>query len=96
MTNNGPLDGSYVPQVYVLGRVSSITRPTKQLVAFTRVYLAPGQSTTLEMDLEVSRYLTVLNKGYQWMVEPGEYTFALMEDGGAGASTTANLTLTCQ
>lgn len=85
-----------MPQVYVLGRVSSITRPTKQLVAFSRVYLAPGQSTTVTMDLEVSRYLVVLDREYQWMVEPGDYTFALLENGGAGASTIASVSLTCQ
>lgn len=76
--------------------MSSITRPTKQLVAFTRLYLAPGQPTTVSMDLEVSRYLTVLDKGYQWTVEPGEYTFALLENGGADASTATNVSLTCQ
>lgn len=90
------MDGSYVAQVYVLGRVSSITRPTKQLVAFTRVYLAAGQSTTVTMDLEVSRYLVVLDKSYQWTVETGEYTFALLENGGAGASTSTSVSLTCQ
>jgi hypothetical protein len=90
------MEGSYVPQVYVLGRVGSITRPAKQLVAFTRVYLAPGESTSVAMDLEVSRYLAILDKGYQWAVEPGEHTFALMENGGAGASTSGSVTLTCQ
>lgn len=90
------MEGSYVPQVYVLGRVGSITRPTKQLVAFTRVYLAAGESVSVAMDLEVSRYLTILDKGYNWAVEPGEYTFALMENGGAGASTSTSITLSCQ
>lgn len=89
------MDGSYVPQVYVLGRVGSITRPTKQLVAFTRVYLAAGQSQTVTMDLEVSRYLTILDKGYQWTVEQGEYTFALLENGGPDSSTSTNVSLTC-
>jgi hypothetical protein len=78
------MEGSYVPQAYVLGRVGSITRPTKQLVAFTRVYLAPGESTSVAMDLEVSRYLTILDKGYQWAVEPGEYTFAHRENSRGG------------
>jgi hypothetical protein len=81
--------------VYVLGRVAPITRPMKQLVAFTRVYLAAGESTTVTMDLEVSRYLTILDKSYQWTVVPGEYTFALMENGGDQASTATNVTLTC-
>lgn len=87
--------GSYVPQVYLLGRVSSITRPVRQLVAFTRVYLAAGETQTVNMDLEVGRYLPILDRAYNWVVETGDYTFALMENGGNQASTATNVTLTC-
>jgi hypothetical protein len=46
------------------------------------------------MDVDVSRYLTVLDRGYEWTVEAGEYTFALMENGGETASAGMNVTLT--
>ncbi|KAL1983589.1 hypothetical protein VTN96DRAFT_10168 [Rasamsonia emersonii] len=95
ITNTGDIAGSYVPQVYLLGRVSSITRPVRQLVAFTRVYLSPGETATATMDLDVARYLTVLDRAYQWVVEPGAYTFALMENGGSQASTAMNVTMSC-
>lgn len=95
ITNTGDQAGSYVPQVYLLGRISSITRPVRQLVAFTRVYPSPGETTTASMDLEVARYLTVLDRAYQWVVEPGAYTFALMENGGSQASTAMNVTMSC-
>ncbi|KAJ6007301.1 beta-glucosidase [Penicillium herquei] len=95
LTNSGNVAGSYVPQVYQLGRVSSITRPVKQLVAFTRVYLAPGESQVVTMDLDVSRYLVILDRSYTWTVELGEYTFALLENGGSGADTSVNVTLNC-
>ncbi|KAJ5706573.1 beta-glucosidase [Penicillium malachiteum] len=95
LTNAGNIAGSYVPQVYQLGRVSSITRPVKQLVTFTRVYLKPGESQLVTMDVDVSRYLVILDRSYIWTVERGEYTFALLENGGSGADTSVNVTLNC-
>ena len=61
--NTGAVYGSYVPQVYLLLRVSQIVQPVKQLVAFSRVCLDPGESRTADMDLEVDRYLTILIEG---------------------------------
>ncbi|CAI7595353.1 unnamed protein product [Penicillium manginii] len=93
--NIGPVAGDYVAQVYLLGRVASIVRPVKQLVAFHRVHLLPGELTTVEMSLDVSRYLVVLDRKYNWVVEPGEYTFALLENGGSSVDTSTNVTLNC-
>ncbi|KAJ5919505.1 beta-glucosidase [Penicillium verhagenii] len=95
VTNSGSVAGSYVPQVYLLGRVSSIVRPVKQLVAFTRVYLSAGESVEVSLELEVSRYLPILDRKYEWTVELGDYTFALLENGGSNADTSLNVTLTC-
>lgn len=91
--NNGTMAGSYVPQVYLLQRVSSISRPVKQLVAFSRVYLDAGDSTTARMDLEVNRFLPIVNRQYEWELEKGDYTFALLEHSGHDASTNTNLTM---
>ncbi|KAJ5641997.1 beta-glucosidase [Penicillium lividum] len=95
VTNSGSIAGSFVLQVYLLGRVSSIVRPVKQLVAFARVYLSAGESRTVTMDLEVSRYLPILDRKYEWTVELGDYTFALLENGGSDGDTSVNITLTC-
>lgn len=91
--NNGTVDGSYVAQVYLLGRVSSIVQPVKQLVAFQRVYLAAGEETAVYLDLEVDRYLTVIDRWDEWVLEKGDYTFALLEHGGDAADTGTNVTL---
>lgn len=93
--NNGTADGSYVAQVYLLSRVSSTSQPVRQLVAFARVYLAAGEETTVEMELEADRYLAVIDRWDEWTLEKGGYTFALMEHGGDGASAGMNVTLTC-
>lgn len=91
--NNGTVDGSYVTQVYLLGRFSSIVQPVKQLVAFQRVYLAAGEETIVNMDLDVDRYLTIINRWDEWELEKGEYTFAVLEHGGDAADTGLNVTM---
>lgn len=95
VSNTGLVTGDYVAQIYLLGRIASIVRPVKQLVAFRRVHLLPGESTTVTMPLDVARYLVVLDRQYKWTVEPGEYTFALLENGGSGTDTSMNVTLRC-
>lgn len=91
--NSGIVDGSYVAQVYLLGRVSSIVQPVKQLVAFQRVYLGAGEEVVVHMELEVDRYLTIINRWDEWEVETGEYTFALLDHGGDSAGTGLNVTM---
>ena len=66
--NAGSYAGSEVVQIYIGKRDSALIRPTKELKAFFKVYLAPGQSTTVsispkQMDLTVwdekrSRFVT--------------------------------------
>lgn len=93
--NNGTLEGSYVAQVYLLARVSSITQPVKQLMAFQRVYLEAGETRTVRMELEVDRYLPILNREWEWELEKGEYTFALLENSAFDADRSTNVTLSC-
>ncbi|KAK0467422.1 glycoside hydrolase family 3 protein [Armillaria novae-zelandiae] len=95
VTNEGNLAGSYVAQVYLLVRVSTIVRPQKQLVAFTRVNLDVGQTKVVMMELEVDRYLKIINRRYDWELEKGEYVFALLEHGGPDANTETNVTMLC-
>ncbi|KAI0016114.1 glycoside hydrolase family 3 protein [Xylariomycetidae sp. FL0641] len=92
--NTGTVAGSYVPQVYVLGRVSAIVQPVRQLVAFARVDVAAGEEATVAMALDVDRYLMVLNRKNEWELETGEYTFALLEHGG-DEDARFNVTLRC-
>ena len=93
--NNGTVTGSYVVQVYLLGRVSSVTRPVKQLVAFKRVYLDVGERIRVSLELEVDRYLPILNRELEWELEKGDYTFALLENSAFDADTGVNVTMNC-
>ncbi|KAL6874828.1 glycoside hydrolase family 3 protein [Trichoderma novae-zelandiae] len=93
--NTGSVAGSYVAQVYLLGRVSTITQPVKQLVGFQRVYLDAGEKKTVPIELEVDRYLKILNRKDEWELEKGSYTFALLEHGGSNVDESKNVTLQC-
>ena len=64
-------------------------------MAFDRVYLDIGTSVISVMDVEVPRYLAVLNRKYEWEVEVGDYTFVLMDHSGSDAGTGVNVTMRC-
>lgn len=55
--NSGDVDGSEVIQVYVKQQAPSIKRPLKELKAFTKVHLAAGKSTSVDIPIE-GRYAT--------------------------------------
>jgi hypothetical protein len=95
--NTGPVAGSYVAQVYLLDhdRVSAVTVAVKQLVASSRVYLGAGESQEVLMTLEVDRFLQIVNREYEWELQTGYYTFALLEHSGYAVSTDTKVRLTC-
>lgn len=63
-------------------------------MAFERVYLDAGESRRVSMDLEVDRFLPILNRKYEWILETGAYTFALLKHGG-DTTANVNVTITC-
>jgi beta-glucosidase len=70
--NEGPREGTEVVQLYVHDRVAPTSRPVRELKAFTRVTLAPGQSQTVEFSVlanDVGSY----DPAMKWIVPPGTY-----------------------
>ncbi len=72
VTNAGDVPGTEVVQVYMHDVVASVIRPVKQLIAFTRVELAPGETRTVAIQLKESDFALV-NREEQSVVEPGEF-----------------------
>ena len=70
--NTGSRAGDEVVQLYIHQRVSSVTRPIKELKGFERVRLAPGESRTVTFHLD-HRSLWFWNKDMKRVVEPGEF-----------------------
>jgi hypothetical protein len=93
--NVGSRKGSFVVQIYLLGRVSQVTQAVKQLVAFERVYLEPGEKRRVRLELDVDRYLPVVGRDGEWVLEKGEYTFTFLREGAGDSDQGMNVTLTC-
>jgi beta-glucosidase len=72
VTNSGDRAGDEVVQVYVRDLYSSVTRPVKELKAFRRITLEPGEKRTVTFDIGVEQ-LAFFDRAMEWVVEPGEF-----------------------
>ena len=72
VTNTGTRAGSEVVQMYIRDRVSSVTRPVKELKGFAKVWLEPGESATVSVDITPDS-LAFYDIDMQYVVEPGEF-----------------------
>jgi beta-glucosidase len=62
-----------VIQVYVHAEDSQVPRPVKELKAFKRVFLHPGETREVPIDVKVSKLAYFDVKGHRWVLEPGKY-----------------------
>jgi len=72
LTNRGNFAADEVAQLYVRDLVASVTRPVKELKAFKRVRLEPGETVTLEFVLHTDD-LSFFGRDMKRTVEPGEF-----------------------
>jgi len=72
LTNTGARAGSEVVQMYIRDRVSSVTRPVKELKEFQKVSLEAGASTPVSIDI-TPQALAFYDIDMQFVVEPGEF-----------------------
>jgi len=72
VTNTGSVEGDEVVQLYIRDKVSSVTRPIKELKGFGRIPLAPGQTETIVFDI-TPEHLAFYNIDMKFVVEPGEF-----------------------
>jgi beta-glucosidase len=70
--NTGARAGDETVQIYVHQLVSSVTRPIKELKAFERITLNPGESRTVTFMLS-SEAFRMWNASMQRVVEPGAF-----------------------
>ena len=91
VTNTGDRAGRHVVQVYVATTAGPVRRPARELRAFTKVALEPGESRTVavELDRRAFAYWDVREGG--WVVAPGEYTVQIGRD---AADVVAEATVT--
>lgn len=73
--NTGAYYGEEVVQFYIHDEIASVVRPVKELKAFARVSLQPGEEKRISFNI-TSEMLSMLNEKMQRVVEPG--TFRIM------------------
>ena len=82
--NTGTRKGDEVVQCYLQDNVGSVTRPVRQLVAFERITLQPGEAKTMNFTIYPEQ-MSFYNSGMQKTIEPGQFTVFV------GGSSTAEL-----
>jgi len=79
VTNTGDRRGSEVVQAYVAppSTPSTHVRPARELRAFAKVTLDPGEATSVELALDNRSFARWDPIEHEWLVEPGRYELHL-------------------
>ena len=72
VTNSGNIDGEEIVQLYIRDKVSSATRPVKELKGYQRVALRAGETKTASFTIDVES-LAFYDINMTYCVEPGEF-----------------------
>lgn len=91
VTNTGERAGDEVVQMYIRDKVSSVTRPVKELKGFARITLEPGETKTVSLPI-TPEALRFYNLDMVRVVEPGEFDIMV----GNSSDNVQTTTLTVQ
>ena len=72
VTNSGEIDGEEIVQLYIRDKVSSATRPVKELKGYQRVALKAGETKTVSFTIDAES-LAFYDINMAYCVEPGEF-----------------------
>jgi beta-glucosidase len=73
LTNTGTRSGTEVVQLYVSAKQSQVERPVKELKAFRRVRLQPGDLEHVSLEVPAHDLGYYDEEASSWVVEPGAY-----------------------
>ena len=88
VTNTGSREGSEVIQLYVRDEKSSVARPYKELKAFDKVSLKPGETKDVTLTIDRNAFAFFNAEDGMWTVEPGKFKLLI---GNASDSTPYSL-----
>ena len=91
VTNTGDRAGKHVVQVYVVTAAGPVRRPARELRAFTKIALRPGERRMVELSLQRRAFAHYDVEHGRWTVAPGSYTIQI---GESAASIVAEQTVT--
>lgn len=80
--NTGKVKGAEVGQVYITDVKSSALRPAKELKAFVKQILEPGETKQVEIELPVKEWAFFDDKIQQWVLEPGNFIIQIGTSSG--------------
>jgi beta-glucosidase len=91
VTNTGKRAGATVVQLYLNDPVASVSRPLKELKAFEKVELKPGQKRVIEFTI-LPEYLKFWSQDLKYQAEPGQFNVMI----GFDSQQTKNASFTLQ
>jgi beta-glucosidase len=59
--------------LYISDKQSSVSRPVKELKAFSKVYLQPGETRQVSLTIDKSALSFYNDQTGEWTVEPGDF-----------------------
>ncbi len=73
VTNTGNRAGAETVQLYIRDVKSSVERPIKELKAFQKVFLQPGETQQVNLTIDKSALSFYDDNTADWTVEPGDF-----------------------
>ena len=73
VTNTGNRAGAEIAELYVGEKNPSVPRPIKELKGFQKVFLRPGQSKRVTLELDQRSFAFFDTTKHLWVAEPGIY-----------------------
>jgi len=93
VTNTGEVAGKEIVQVYVHDHKSGLVRSPKELKAFAKVALKPGETKTVSLHLDFRAFAYYHPAYRQWITEDGEFDLLI---GASSADIRCTQTVTLQ
>ena len=86
VTNTGSRAGAETVQLYIRDVKSSVERPVKELKAFRKVFLQPGEMQQVSLTIDQSALSFYDDKAATWTAEPGDFEVLIGPSSGQIAS----------
>jgi beta-glucosidase len=92
LKNTGSVPGAEVAQVYIHQEISTLARPEKELKAFEKIFLNPGESKIVKISLDENAFHYFNDNENKWVIEPGVFDI-LVGTSSKAIKLTAKVTL---
>lgn len=73
VTNTGDRAGKETVQLYIADKKSSVLRPVKELKAFDKVFLLPGETKIVQFTIGKEALSFFDEAQHEWVAEPGQF-----------------------